>query len=31
MIKFIKWVQKKPAEFYSSNKDSVERNQKRRR
>lgn len=31
MIKFITWVQKKPVDFYSSNKDSTERNQKRRR
>lgn len=29
--KFIKWVRNKPSDFYSSNRDSTERNNKRRR
>ena len=29
--KFIKWVRSKPIDFYSSNRDSNERNSKRRR
>jgi hypothetical protein len=31
IIKFVKWVQNKPPGFYDSNKDTGERNQKRRR